>query len=198
MEPCVFRFRVASGKPLPRGVGVWMETIMDNTANELPFGFIETLSDWVRLESPTDDILALGRMMDLVVAEADAAGIAHERVAGGAGLADSVILRAGRESADPGILVLSHLDTVHPVGTLENGLPLRIEGDRLYGPGVYDMKGGAFLALQAFKAAARARPHLPLTFLFTPDEEIGSPSTRGLIEDLGVKSAYVLVTEPGP
>ena len=165
-------------------------------AGELPAGFIDTLSAWIRLESPTDDAGAVNRMMDLVVAEARTAGIVHERVAGSQGLADSVILRAGPEIAEPGILVLSHLDTVHPVGTLDNGLPLRIEGDRFYGPGIYDMKGGALLALHAFKAAAKARPHLPLVFLFTPDEEIGSPSTRGLIEDLVSQAAYVLVTEP--
>jgi glutamate carboxypeptidase len=169
---------------------------MTKAAGDLPAGFIDSLSDWVRLESPTDNAGAVDRMMDLVGEEARSAGIVHERVSGSDGLADSVILRAGPETAEPGILVLSHLDTVHPVGTLDNGLPLRIEGDRLYGPGIYDMKGGAFLALQAFKAAAKARPHLPLVFLFTPDEEIGSPTTRGLIEDLGAKSAYVLVTEP--
>src|SRR3954447_7083322 len=152
---------------------------------------------WVRVESPTHDTAAVNRMMDLVEAEAGEAAIASERVPGTRGLADNVILRAGPATDAPGILVLSHLDTVHPVGTIENGLPLRIEGDRLYGPGVYDMKGGAYLALQAFKQAAKAAPKLPLVFLFTSDEEIGSPSTRELIEDLGRRSAYVLVTEPG-
>jgi glutamate carboxypeptidase len=152
---------------------------------------------WVRVECPTHDTAAVNRMMDLVEDEAGEAAIASERVPGTRGLADNVILRAGPATGAPGILVLSHLDTVHPVGTIENGLPLRIEGDRLYGPGVYDMKGGAYLALQAFKQAAKAAPNLPLVFLFTSDEEIGSPSTRELIEDLGRGSAYVLVTEPG-
>jgi glutamate carboxypeptidase len=163
---------------------------------DLPPGFLDGLSAWVRLESPTHEAAAVGRMMDLVIAAADEASISSERVAGTQGLGDSVILRAGPASDIPGILVLSHLDTVHPVGTIENGLPLRTEGDRLYGPGVYDMKGGAYLALHAFKQAAKAAPHLPLVYLFTSDEEIGSPSTRGLIEDLGRRSAYVLVTEP--
>ena len=70
------------------------------------------------------------------------------------GLGDSVVLRAGPATSAPGVLVLSHLDTVHPVGTIDADLPLRIEDDRLYGPGAYDMKGGAWLALQAFKEAA--------------------------------------------
>ena len=62
-----------------------------------------------------------------------------------------VVLRAGLDNGQPAVAVMSHLDTVHPVGTSAKELPVRIEGDRLYGPGVYDMKGGAWLALQAFK-----------------------------------------------
>lgn len=151
----------------------------------------------VAVESPTSDPAGVNRAMDLVVGEASAAGVAAERVPGRDGLGDSLVLRAGPVSGDPGILVLSHLDTVHPLGTLARDLPVRQEGDRLYGPGIYDMKGGAYLALRAFLAVAKsgAAPR-PMTFLFTPDEEIGSPSTRGIIEDLGRRASAVLVTEP--
>jgi glutamate carboxypeptidase len=94
--------------------------------------------------------------------------------------------------------VLSHVDTVHPVGTLAGVLPWRREGDRVHGPGVYDMKGGLSLAVAAYRALQRAGVHrpLPLTFLFTPDEEVGSVATRALIEAEAVRSRYVLVTEP--
>ncbi len=156
---------------------------------------VEGLSRWVRQESPTREAAHVNAMVDLVAAEAAAAGLASERVPGRDGLGDALILRAGPASDRPGILVLSHLDTVHPVGTIAHDLPLRVEGDRLYGPGVYDMKGGAYLALRAFKRAA-ASATLPLTFLFTPDEEIGSPTSRALIEAHGRRSAFVLVTEP--
>ena len=156
---------------------------------------VRGLSAWVEVESPTRDVAGVNRMMDLVTAES--AGVAVERIAGRDGLGDSVVLRAGPGSGDPGILILSHLDTVHPLGTLADGLPLRREGDRLYGPGIYDMKGGAYLAFRAFLDVARSGVAArPLTILFTPDEEIGSPSTRGLIEDLGRAAACVLVTEP--
>lgn len=162
---------------------------------------VRGLSAWVATESPTTDAAAVNRMMDLVAAEAEAAGIAVERVPGRDGLGDNLVLRAGPHrfagSRDHGILVLSHLDTVHPVGTLARDLPLRAEHGRLYGPGVYDMKGGAYLALRAFLEIAReGSAARPLVHLFTSDEEIGSPTTRDLIEDLGRQAACVLVTEP--
>ncbi len=151
---------------------------------------------WIEIESPTHAPAGVNAMMDLVAAEARAADIAWERVPGRDGLGDQLILRAGPALDRPGLLILSHLDTVHPLGTLAH-LPVRVEGDRLYGPGVFDMKGGAWLALQAFKAVAgEGSAKLPLTFVFTADEEIGSPTSRGMIEDLGRRSCGVLVTEP--
>lgn len=165
---------------------------MDRNALET----IERLSAWVRTESPTHVAAAVNAMMDLVEAETADAAIHAERLPGRQGLGDTLVLRAGPRTDAPGVLILSHLDTVHPLGTAADGLPVRMEGDRLYGPGAYDMKGGAYLGLQAFKAVARRGSRLPLTYLFTPDEEIGSPTTRLLIEDYARRSAYALVTEP--
>jgi glutamate carboxypeptidase len=155
------------------------------------------LSVWIALESPTNHPPGVNGMMDLVAGEVEGLPIAVERLPGRDGLGDSLILRAGLANGAPSIAVMSHLDTVHPVGTSARDLPVRVEGDRLYGPGAYDMKGGAWLALQAFKEVAKAgSAKRPLVFLFTPDEEIGSPTTRGVIEDIGRASAAVLVTEP--
>jgi glutamate carboxypeptidase len=77
-------------------------------------------------------------------------------------------------------------------------LPFRIDGDRAYGPGIYDMKGGAYLAYHAFRriCAEPARSPLGITHLFVSDEEIGSLTSRALIEAEGRKAKYVLVTEP--
>jgi glutamate carboxypeptidase len=158
---------------------------------------LDTLLAWIRTESPTRDTAGVNRMMDLVVAHAREAPIAVERIPGQQGLGDALVLRAGPQTDEAAILVMSHLDTVHPVGTIEHDLPLRIEDDRLYGPGIYDMKGGALFALEAFRdVARRSSAARPLTFLFTPDEEIGSPTSRPIIEALGRQAAYVLVTEP--
>ncbi len=158
---------------------------------------VSALSVWLALESPTPHVAGVNAMMDLVAAEVEGLPIAVERIPGRDGLGDSLVLRAGADNGAPGVSVMSHLDTVHPVGTCAHDLPVRVEGDRLYGPGVYDMKGGAWLALQAFKdVAISGAAKRPILFLFTPDEEIGSPTTRGLIEEIGRKSAAVLVTEP--
>ena len=89
------------------------------------------------------------------------------------------------------------MDTVHPVGTL-NVLPWRQDGAKCYGPGIVDMKGGNYLALEAIRQLMRAgvATPLPVTVLFTSDEEVGSPSTRDLIEAEAARHRYVLVPEP--
>ncbi len=158
---------------------------------------LDTLLTWIRTESPTHDVAGVNLMMDLVVTQMADAPVAIERLPGAHGLGDALILRAGPQRDEPAILVMSHLDTVHPVGTIDTDLPLRIEGDRLYGPGVYDMKAGAWFALEAFKDVARAgNAARPMVFIVTPDEEIGSPMTRPIIESIGRRSAFALVTEP--
>ncbi|HEX2655739.1 MAG TPA: M20 family metallopeptidase [Xanthobacteraceae bacterium] len=158
---------------------------------------IEGIKRWVEVESPTHDLAAVNRMIDVVDAELDGLPIRKERVPGREGFADALVVRTAYESNQPGILVLSHIDTVHPVGTLAGALPFRRDGDKLYGPGLYDMKGGAYLAFDAFRSVARARSSkLPIVFLFTPDEELGSPTSRQLIETHARNARYVLVTEP--
>jgi glutamate carboxypeptidase len=131
--------------------------------------------------------------------QSDVAGldVMIERIPGQDGLADNLVIRNTAVGEGPGILLLSHIDPVHPMGTVNAGLPFRRDGDRLYGPGLYDMKGGAYLALEAFRQVAKARSaKMPVTYVFTPDEEIGSPTSRKLIEDEARRARYVLVTEP--
>jgi glutamate carboxypeptidase len=107
------------------------------------------------------------------------------------------VVRSAWGQDRPGILVLSHLDTVHPMGFIER-LPFKVERDSAFGPGIYDMKGGAYIAHHAFRnlCATSGRSPLGITHMFTSDEEIGSPTSRALIEAEGRKAKYVLVTEP--
>ena len=168
----------------------------------LPFDsstMLAGLRPWVECESPTFDTPAVNRMMALAARTLALAGASVETIPGRMGLGDCVRARFPHPSTEPGILVLAHLDTVHPIGTLTNGLPFRIEGPRAYGPGIQDMKGGTYLAVEAMRqlAAAGLSTSRPVTFLLTSDEEIGSPSTRDLIEAEASRHAVVLVPEPG-
>jgi glutamate carboxypeptidase len=158
---------------------------------------IEGIRRWVETESPTQSTAAVNRMVDVVQSDVTDLPVAIERIAGQRGFADNLIVRNQAAGNAPGILILSHIDTVHPIGTLQGPLPFRRDGDRLYGPGLFDMKGGAYIALEAFRQVARANSaKLPVTFLFTPDEEVGSPTSRHLIESEARRARYVLVTEP--
>jgi len=153
---------------------------------------------WVLVESPTYHRDGVNRMMDLAEKEMIDLGAQIERIPGKEGFGDTVKARLPGEHSGPGILILSHLDTVHPVGTLDSILPYRREGDRIYGPGTYDMKGGAYMACCVLRQifAEGGGLNLPVTFMFIPDEEVGSPTTRGLIEAEAGKNKFVLVTEP--
>lgn len=172
---------------------------MDLTS--LPFdadAMLSGLRPWVECESPTWDAAAVNRMMDMAQRDLVLMGARVERVPGRMGFGDCIRASFPHSHADrPGILVMGHLDTVHPLGTLTK-LPWRQEGDRCYGPGIYDMKGGNSLALEAIRLLARAgiATRLPITVLLTSDEEVGSPSTRDLIEAEAARHAYVLVPEP--
>ncbi|MEO1160218.1 MAG: M20/M25/M40 family metallo-hydrolase, partial [Pseudomonadota bacterium] len=155
---------------------------------------------WAEVESPTHHVAGVNRMMDLAAQDMQKLGGDVERLSGIDGFGDVIISRFASASQpdQPGILVLGHLDTVHEVGTLADKLPVRRDGDKLFGPGVLDMKGGNRLAIEAFRALRDAgqQPHLPVTFMFIPDEEVGSPSSRRRIEAEAVKHRYVLVPEP--
>ena len=152
---------------------------------------------WVEIESPTTVPEAVNRMVDHVERAYQSTGARLERIPGCNGFGDHLIARSSWGTANRGILVLSHLDTVHPMGFIER-LPFKVEGDIAYGPGIYDMKGGAFLAFHAFREMARLGTGgaLPVTQLFVSEEEVGSPTSREIIEREARNAKYVLVTEP--
>src|SRR3984893_8658707 len=172
-----------------------------NPAN-LPFdseAMLQGLRGWVECESPTFDANAVDRMLDIAARDMAVMDASIERIAGRQGFGGCVLARFPHpKQGEPGILIAGHLDTVHPVGTLEK-LEWRREGDKCFGPGIFDMKGGNYLTLEAIRQLARASftTPLPITVLFTPDEEVGTPSTRDIIEAEAARNKYVLVPEPG-
>jgi glutamate carboxypeptidase len=172
-----------------------------NPAN-LPFdseAMLQGLRGWVDCESPTWDAAAVERMLDIAARDMAIMGATIERIAGRQGFAGCVRARFPHpKQGEPGILIAGHMDTVHPVGTLEK-LAWRREGNKCFGPGIFDMKGGNYLTLEAIRQLARTSftTPLPITVLFTPDEEVGTPSTRDIIEAEAARNKYVLVPEPG-
>ncbi|MBB2734074.1 glutamate carboxypeptidase [Bradyrhizobium japonicum] len=158
---------------------------------------LDGIRRWVEIETPTDTPEQVNRLISVVAEQYRDLPVTLERVAGVDGCGDHLAARSTWGQDRPGILVLSHLDTVHPMGFIER-LPFKVEGDSAFGPGIYDMKGGAYIAHHAFRAlcAAGDRSPLGITHLFTSDEEIGSPTSRKLIEAEGRRAKYVLVTEP--
>jgi glutamate carboxypeptidase len=168
----------------------------------LPFDsetMLAGLRAWVECESPTWDAAAVERMLDLAAREMSIMGASIERIAGRQGFGGCVRATFPHpRRGEPGILIAGHLDTVHPVGTIEK-LKWRREGNKCFGPGIFDMKGGNYLTLEAIRQLARAHlaTPLPITVLLTPDEEVGTPSTRDLVEAEARRNKYVLVPEPG-
>ncbi len=154
--------------------------------------WLRTLEELVRLESPSDDPEAVARCADrAATAFVELAGLTD---APGPGVtAPARRLRAG--SGDRGVLLLCHVDTVWDRGSFAPMLGR--DGDRLLGPGVFDMKGGVVVACAAL-AALRARSGAdgPATVLLTGDEEVGSQGSRDLIEAAARDHDAVLVLEP--
>jgi glutamate carboxypeptidase len=104
---------------------------------------------------------------------------------------------AGEQSEAKPIVILGHTDTVHPRGSLAQR-PWRVEGNRAYGPGIFDMKANCALAVESIRACAALgiSPRRPVVLLLTCDEERGSPRGRALVEAEAENSQAFLVLEP--
>ncbi|MDE2006549.1 MAG: M20/M25/M40 family metallo-hydrolase, partial [Rhodospirillales bacterium] len=165
------------------------------TAEDLLAG----LARWVRLETPTTHPDAVNRLMDIAAADLREAGAEVTRIPGRDGFGDTLIARTPDRTAPDGRsgLIAGHLDTVWDPGTID-AMPYRVTGDTAHGPGIYDMKAGSFLAHHVFCAILRQR--IPtargLVLLLTPDEEVGSPTSRAHIEREAAQAAWALIPEP--
>jgi glutamate carboxypeptidase len=156
----------------------------------------DELAALARLESPSGDRAAIARLAAALAGRLGELG-GQAEVFDAPGSVPCLRARFGSERGERPVLLLGHLDTVWPVGEIET-MPVRLEGRRFHGPGVFDMKGGLVLALEAIRALGAAGPSgmPPVSVLFTGDEEVGSRASRGLIEETARSSAAVLVLEP--
>ncbi|MFZ1405543.1 MAG: M20 family metallopeptidase [Anaerolineae bacterium] len=156
---------------------------------------IRDLLAWCALESPSNDPAATTRMAQMAAVHLAAAGAAVEIIPGQVNGSMVQATWAGGDGKP--LLLLAHHDTVHPIGSLARNPP-RVEDGRVYGPGSYDMKGGALLAaaaLAAIRSLGRPLPR-PVILLSTADEELSSTDSRPLIEALARQAEAVLVLEP--
>jgi len=170
---------------------------------------VRLLGRFVRCESPSGDKAAVDRFGGMVAEEWRRRGAVvkilrqrlrgdHLRVEMAAEARRDSRRRDGSADRDYGqILVLGHLDTVYPIGTIAK-MPFRVRGGRAWGPGTFDMSGVLVLALGAVDAlrAVGVRPRKRVVFLWTSDEEIGSETSRRVIENEARRSDAVIVLEP--
>jgi glutamate carboxypeptidase len=155
----------------------------------------ETLHRLVLIESPTENPVAVNGAMAFVAEIAQGFG-GRVKVHKQKRFGNVYELRFGpARSARKPILLLGHLDTVWPLGTLA-AMPWRKEGGRFYGPGVLDMKAGVVMALAAVRALREMELGRPVTLLLNSEEETGSPVSRPITERLALEAAAVFVLEP--
>jgi glutamate carboxypeptidase len=159
---------------------------------------VRLLGQFVRAESPSDSKAAVDRCARLVAAEWRKRGARVEFLPQKHRGDHLRVELPGADRRAGQILLLGHLDTVHGIGSLAK-MPFRVARGRAWGPGTFDMKAGHVIALFAVDALRRARlvPRHRIVGLFTTDEEIGSETSRALIEREARRSDAVLVLEPG-
>ncbi len=158
---------------------------------------LEALTEMVSRESFTRDKAQVDRLVDWMGERFQAMNAdSILRYPQGA-CGDFMLAKWNADAPGKPFLFLVHVDTVHPIGSLET-MPIKIEDGRYYGPGSLDMKGGTVIALEAIDGL-RGRgqlPARPILFLVTTEEEIGSPVSEPLIKRLAADSELVLVMEP--
>jgi glutamate carboxypeptidase len=173
------------------------------TANRLRFfterrdAITETIRQLVEIESPSDHKPAVDQLGALLAGRFEKIG-GHAKFHRVQDFGDHLQVDfAGARSGKP-ILLLGHLDTVYPMGTLST-MPCRVADGRLWGPGALDMKSGIALvlhALEGLRTWLSDNLPRPVTVLLVSDEEVGSSSSRRITESLARKSEAVLVLEP--
>jgi glutamate carboxypeptidase len=154
----------------------------------------QLLERLVRLESPSDNKPAVDVCADELAARLAALGASVRRYPQPHRGAHVRAEFSG--AAAPQILLLGHFDTVWRAGSLES-MPLHERDGRLYGPGIFDMKAGIAITMLAMRALAETRRRAPrVVMLWTADEEVGSATSRALLEEEAQRSEAVLVLEP--
>ncbi len=156
---------------------------------------LRSLEEIVKLESPSRDKVAVDRLATYLQQRCAEIGGDVEVIPQDE-FGDLTIARWSGTPGDAPILVMTHIDTVWPLGTIERK-PFEVDENEARGPGVYDMKASVAMMFQALQFLIEHNTaHRPITWLINTEEEIGSPVSRPHIERLARESSYVLVLEP--
>jgi glutamate carboxypeptidase len=174
-----------------------LERALGMSAAEAEERVLATARRYVEVETPSRAVEAIVTLSEMIEADLAAAGARVER-RDAPGLGRNLLAHVdGSEPDLESVLLLAHIDTVHPVGSLAER-PFRIEDGRAFAPGIYDMKTGLACVVEALALMNERgiRPRRPVRILVTCDEEIGSHSARADIEAEARRAAAVLVPEP--
>src|SRR5258708_17465972 len=157
---------------------------------------VETISQLVEIESPSDVKAAVDRLGAVLASRfEEIGGRVSFHPAEKSGNQLQVDFKASSSGRQKPVLLLGHMDTVYPIGTISK-MPCRMAKGRVWGPGVLDMKSGIALALHVMGALVEWGLSRSVTLLLVSDEEVGSKSSRAITEELARSAAAVLVLEP--
>ena len=160
-------------------------------------GMVELLQRLALAESPSDDPTAIAPVLGMLSDELEQAGMSVRRFAGHVSAGTLYARPRLRRTRRPVQMLVGHCDTVWPVGTVRQ-MPVHVAGDRLRGPGVFDMKGGLVQMLYALRAVNKLGLRQPAdtVAVINSDEEIGSPDSTRLIRRLARRSVRAFILEP--
>ena len=167
------------------------------TYSESARAWWNSCSAWRLAESPSDDPAAVAPVLAIFASELDQAGMSVRRLRGRVSAGTLYARPRERDRTLPLQLLVGHCDTVWPVGTVRQ-MPVRVEGETLRGPGVFDMKGGLVQMLYALRAVKDLglRPPADSVVVINSDEEIGSPDSTPLIRRLARRAVRAFILEP--
>ena len=166
-------------------------------ANGAQPALIETLKSLVMIETGSADVDGLARMANLLDARLKALGFKTERRKASSGAGADIMIGTMTGSGKKKIMLQGHMDTVYQAGILQTQ-PYKLDGNKLYGPGIADDKGGLAVILHALKILADAgwKDYATLTVLVNPDEEVGSIGSGEIIAAIADQHDTVLSFEP--
>ena len=173
------------------------QTLADAASREA-VAAVETIRELAMIESGSNDAEGLAAIADILDARLVALGFRTERHTSAVDVGADSVVGTLKGTGTQRIMLMAHMDTVFERGILES-MPVRLGGDKLFGPGVLDAKGGVAVVLHSLSILADRgwRNYETLTVLFNPDEETGSAGSGALISKLASRSDTVLSFEVG-